>query len=197
VSLGKWKGTAGVVRWPIYGVGRDRILSVMWSIPYNMQFWSAWAAVGLSGGGDDQEEDMEEEAPPDYEELYSGNDDERFARAKAGRDFEFSDSERFLVKATMDGGGKSKPVLRVGLIPLADADLAEAIRAELGVEDADGGRPDVTKAVADAGSRESGDGSVWPRAGLVQTSGGSHITSFRFPLAATAIVASILVFSEL
>jgi hypothetical protein len=163
----KWKGTAGVARWPIHGAtGNSRVLSVMWSVPYNMQFWSAWAAVGLSGGQDEEES-------LDYEDLYSGKDDRRFARAKAGREIEFSDDQRFLVKASLDGGGKSKPVLRVALLPLDDRDLAVAIRAEVGVEVADGGRPDVTEDSVGGVAGSSGS----PRAGLVQASDGLRLST--------------------
>ena len=44
-------GTRGVVRWNMEGFD-DRVVSVMWSVPYNRQFWRQWVAVGLSSSGD-------------------------------------------------------------------------------------------------------------------------------------------------
>ena len=44
-------GTRGVVRWNIGG-SLNRVLSVMWSVPYNRQFWRQWVAVGLSSSSD-------------------------------------------------------------------------------------------------------------------------------------------------
>ena len=40
-------GTRGIARWNIGG-SLDRVLSVMWSVPFNRQFWRQWVAVGLS-----------------------------------------------------------------------------------------------------------------------------------------------------
>ena len=40
-------GTRGVARWNLGG-DVDRVLSVMWAVPYNRQFWQQWVAVGLS-----------------------------------------------------------------------------------------------------------------------------------------------------
>ena len=44
-------GTRGVVRWNIGG-SLNRVRSVMWSVPYNRQFWRQWVAVGLSSSSD-------------------------------------------------------------------------------------------------------------------------------------------------
>ena len=44
-------GTRGVVRWNMGG-SLNRVVSVMWSVPYNRQFWRQWVAVGFSSSGD-------------------------------------------------------------------------------------------------------------------------------------------------
>ena len=44
-------GTRGVVRWNMGG-SLNRVVSAMWSVPYNRQFWRQWVAVGLSSSGD-------------------------------------------------------------------------------------------------------------------------------------------------
>ncbi len=49
-NSGQLKGTSGVLRWPVGSdAAQGRVLHVMWSVPYNMQFWSTWASVGLVG----------------------------------------------------------------------------------------------------------------------------------------------------
>lgn len=67
-------GTNGVVRWSIGTL--DRVLSLMWSVPYNRQLWRAWLAVGLTSHGSDL---------PTYDDMYAGQGgDGRFVRRKAG-----------------------------------------------------------------------------------------------------------------
>jgi hypothetical protein len=67
-------GTNGVVRWSIGNM--DRVLSVMWSVPYNRQLWRTWLAVGLTSHGPDL---------PSYDDMYDGqNSDGKFVRRKAG-----------------------------------------------------------------------------------------------------------------
>lgn len=67
-------GTNGVVRWTIGTL--DRVLSLMWSVPYNRQLWRTWLAVGLTSHGSDL---------PSYDDMYAGHrGDGRFVRRKAG-----------------------------------------------------------------------------------------------------------------
>ena len=51
VPKSSMSGTRGVVRWNMGG-SLNRVLSVMWSVPYNRQFWRQWIAVGLSSSGE-------------------------------------------------------------------------------------------------------------------------------------------------
>ena len=113
------KGTSGVLRWTV-GTQTDLILSVMWSVPYNRQLWNAWVAVGLTNG------------TLDYDQMYSGVDDTRFVRKRAGGgQFEFSDvGGKFIVIARMDDAGATfKPVLHLGLTPVDEQgrDLKNAV----------------------------------------------------------------------
>ncbi len=64
--------------------------------------------------------------------MYKGKDKRRFATAKAGRDFEFSDGA-LIAMAFMVGGATSKPVLRVRIRPRDDLDLAASVRKRLGL----------------------------------------------------------------
>ena len=114
-------GTNGVIRWKI-GSESDKVLSVMWSVPYNMQFWSTWVGVGISGTDD----------LPTYKEMYSNKDDKRYRTEKSGSEFEFSEGN-FIVFAFMDGGARSKPVLHLGLGPIKEDDVASSIRKKLGL----------------------------------------------------------------
>ena len=117
-------GTSGVVRWNI-GDGGDRVLSVMWSIPYSQQIWRTWLAVGLSFGGPDL---------PTYNQMYSSNDPTKFIRRPAGQSFEFSDGE-YLIIARMDGSSRSKQILHLAIAPMSNGALADSIRKELGMKD--------------------------------------------------------------
>lgn len=128
---GALSGTGGVIRFSV-GSQTGLVLSVMWSVPYNMQFWSTWVAVGLSRA----------DQTPNYKEMYSTKDLDRFVRVKAGREFEFSDG-KFIVMAYMDGGTNSKPIVRLGLVPIDEADLAARLRRKLGMPVAQ--RDDLTK----------------------------------------------------
>ena len=118
---GTLTGTSGVARWTL-GSETGRVLSIMWSVPYNHQIYNTWVAVGLSSVTNQ----------PTYGQMYKEKDPARFVRHKAGRDFEFSDGS-FIVKVFMDGGASSKPVLHVGLVPIDEADLASDIRKKLGM----------------------------------------------------------------
>ena len=118
---GSMSGTSGVIRWTL-GSTTDKVLSVMWSVPYNRQLWRTWLAVGLSS----------RDRVPSYDYMYSGKDNSRFIRHQAGREFEFSDGE-FIVIARMDGGSTYKPVLHLGLVPLSQGNLAESIKMNLGM----------------------------------------------------------------
>ena len=51
VPTSSMSGTRGIARWNIGG-SLDRVLSVMWSVPFNRQFWRQWVAVGLSSSSD-------------------------------------------------------------------------------------------------------------------------------------------------
>ena len=67
--------------------------------------------------------------------MYSGTDDTRFVRKRAGGgEFEFSDAGgKFIVIARMDDAGATfKPVLRLGLTPVDEQDLAADIKKQLG-----------------------------------------------------------------
>ena len=67
--------------------------------------------------------------------MYSGADDTRFVRKRAGGgEFEFSDAGgKFIVIARMDDAGATfKPVLRLGLTPVDEQDLAADIKRRLG-----------------------------------------------------------------
>ena len=118
---GSMSGTSGVIRWTL-GSTTDKVLSVMWSVPYNRQLWRTWLAVGLSS----------RDKVPSYDYMYSGQDESRFIRHQAGREFEFSDGE-FIVIARMDGGSSYKPILHLGLVPLSQGNLAESIKRNLGM----------------------------------------------------------------
>ena len=117
---GSMTGTSGVVRWRLGS--RDRVISVMWSVPYSGQLYKPWTAVGLSSG----------QNAPTFDELYGEKDPKRFVRHRGGRDFEFSDGE-FLVFGRMDGGSTFKPVLHLGLVPLGDEDMAATLRKQIGL----------------------------------------------------------------
>lgn len=116
-------GTRGVVRWNMGG-DLNRVLSVMWSVPYNRQFWRQWVAVGLSASGQE----------PSYDVMYRGdNKDKRFVRHEAnGKTFEFSDG-RFIINARMDGS-TYKPILHLSIAPRMDAELAPSILKFLGIK---------------------------------------------------------------
>ena len=90
----------------------------MWDVPYNRQFWQTWLAVGLTS----------HTQIPSYKEMYNTKDDNRFVRKNAGHRFEFSDGKKFIIIADMDGDSTSKPILRVGLVPLNDGLLGANIR---------------------------------------------------------------------
>ncbi len=129
-------GTAGTIAWAIGKKGLT--LSAMWSVPYNMQFYSSWMAVGIDA------------QPLTYKEMFSGAiDSTRFTRLKSGRDFEFSDGDSLVVMAYMDGSSSVRPVLRLALMPLDDDDLATNIRESLKMpiirsdEVLEGSRPQV------------------------------------------------------
>lgn len=114
-------GTSGVVRWTLGS--EDLVLSVMWSVPYNRQFWRTWLAVGLSSHSD----------LPSYQEMYKSNSDARFVRRQSGYRFEFSDG-KFIVIADMDSHSTYKPILRVALVPRDNDLLASNIRTQLGLK---------------------------------------------------------------
>lgn len=118
-------GTSGVVRWTLGS--EDLVLSVMWSVPYNRQFWRTWLAVGLSSHSD----------LPSYQEMYkSSSEDARFVRRQSGYRFEFSDG-KFIVIADMDSHSTHKPILRVALVPRDNDLLASNIRTQLGLKQVD------------------------------------------------------------
>ena len=120
---GQLTGTNGVVRWSIGNM--DRVLSVMWSVPYNRQLWRTWLAVGLTSHGLDL---------PTYDDMYDGhNSDGKFVRRKAGHRFEFSDGQ-FVVVAQMDGDATFKPVLHLVFAPIASEWLAPSVRHQLGMK---------------------------------------------------------------
>ena len=110
-------GTNGVIRWTVGSA--DLVLSLMWVVPYNRQFYRSWVAVGLTSHTN----------LPTYKEMYSGKDDSRFTRRNAGQKFEFSTAGgKFIVIAEMDGDSTLKPVLRVSLIPKDESLLGSNIR---------------------------------------------------------------------
>ena len=117
-------GTSGVVRWTLGS--EDLVLSVMWSVPYNRQFWRTWLAVGLSSHSD----------LPTYQQMYKSNSDSRFVRRQSGSRFEFSDG-KFLVIADMDSHSTYKPILRVALVPRDNELLASNVRRQLGMREVD------------------------------------------------------------
>lgn len=110
-----------MVRWTLGS--EDLVLSVMWSVPYNRQFWRTWLAVGLSSHSD----------LPSYQEMYKSNSDARFVRRQSGYRFEFSDG-KFIVIADMDSHSTYKPILRVALVPRDNDLLASNIRTQLGLK---------------------------------------------------------------
>ena len=113
-------GTNGVIRWTVGSA--DLVLSLMWVVPYNRQFYRSWVAVGLTSHTN----------LPTYKEMYSGKDDSRFTRRNAGQKFEFSTAGgKFIVIAEMDGDSTLKPVLRVSLIPKDESLLGSNIRYEI------------------------------------------------------------------
>ena len=114
-------GTSGVVRWTLGS--EDLVLSVMWSVPYNRQFWRTWLAVGLSSHAD----------LPSYQEMYKSSSDARFVRRQSGYRFEYSDG-KFIVIADMDSHSTYKPILRVSLVPRDNDMLASNIRTQLGLK---------------------------------------------------------------
>ena len=110
-------GTNGVIRWTLGSA--DLVLSIMWAVPYNRQFYRSWVAVGLTSHTN----------LPTYKEMYSKKDDSRFTRRQAGQRFEFSTAGgKFIVIAEMDGDATFKPVLRVSLIPKDEDLLGSNIR---------------------------------------------------------------------
>ena len=113
-------GTSGVMRWKIGSGPNAPLMSVMWSVPYNPQFYSTWSAVSLTPAS---------KTPPTFDQLYSKKDPSRFIRVKAGREFEFSDGH-FILMAFMDAD-TSKPVFRVGVVPTDEKDIASSIRKQL------------------------------------------------------------------
>ncbi len=121
-NSGALKGAAGLIKWAVGSAKSGRVFHVMWSIPYNQQFWNSWAGVGVTDAA----------SQLSYKDMYKGKDPRRFERAKSGREFEFSDGE-LIAMAFMDGGATSKPVLRVRLMPRDDHDLAAVVRRRLGM----------------------------------------------------------------
>ena len=117
-------GTSGVVRWTLGS--EDLVLSVMWIVPYNRQFWRTWLAVGLSSHSD----------LPSYQEMYTSKNDARFVLRQSGSRFEFSDG-KFIVIADMDSHSTYKPILRVALVPRDNDLLASNIRTQLGLKQVD------------------------------------------------------------
>ena len=121
-------------------------------------------AVGLSTADD----------LPTYNDLYSAKDPSRYVCVKAGREFEFSDGESFVVMAYMDGGATAKPVLRLGLVPLRDTDMAASVRRQLGL---------VVSVPDDEGMKA-------PQTGLVQSaSGGIRLKAVAVVTAVVAVAA--------
>lgn len=94
----------------------------MWSIPYNMQFYSTWAAVGLT---------HKNQKPPSFRQMYRHRNLDSFRRAKAGHLIEFS-NEQFYITAFMSGGTNSKPIFKISLVPQNSADFASLILEKLG-----------------------------------------------------------------
>jgi len=116
-------GTNGVIRWTVGSA--DLVLSLMWVVPYNRQFYRSWVAVGITSHTN----------LPTYKEMYSGKDDSRFTRRNAGQKFEFSTAGgKFILIAEMDGDSTLKPVLRVSLIPKDESLLGSNIRTRLGMK---------------------------------------------------------------
>jgi len=116
-------GTNGVIRWTVGSA--DLVLSLMWTVPYNRQFYRSWVAVGLTSHTN----------LPTYKEMYSKKDDSRFTRRQAGQRFEFSTAgSKFIIIAEMDGDATFKPVLRVSLIPKDEDLLGSNIRTKLGMK---------------------------------------------------------------
>lgn len=67
-------GTYGLIRWNIGSL--NKVLSLMWSVPYNRQLWRSWVAVGIT---------YQTPELPTFDEMYSGNEvDQRFVRRRAG-----------------------------------------------------------------------------------------------------------------
>ena len=172
-SSGVLKGTSGVIRYPVGSESGGRVLHIMWSVPYSMQFYNAWAGVGLTAGGD---------PAPSYGDMYGKKDARRYARVKAGREFEFSDGT-LIAMAFMDGGSSSKPVLRVRLIPRDDLDLAAGVRRRLGLP--------VSRGDDVAERRSAGDDeeSSSPQVGRVtDNSGGREVRTTTLVAAATLLL---------
>ena len=173
-------GTNGVVRWSIGSM--DRVLSVMWSIPYNRQLWRTWVAVGLTSHGSDL---------PSYDDMYDGqNSDGKFVRRKAGHQFEFSDGQ-FVIVAQMDGDATFKPVLHLVVAPIASEWLAPSVRKQLGMKSIPENGLNLEGGALAKNTQKRQDA---PTVGHVHSTNGAttQIGHFNFGLSTTLIVVGVI-----
>jgi len=117
-------GVSAVIHWNISDT--DTVLSLMISVPYNQHLWSSWVAAGLTKSN----------SVPDFNAMYSGTPDSSwFVRQKMGRKMEFTNGELILVVES--DSGTSKPIVRLGVVPLKPSKIAHRVKLRLEGKDVD------------------------------------------------------------
>lgn len=118
VQDGILTGVSAVIYWNIGDT--DKTLSLMVSVPYNPQLYSAWVATGITAAA----------SVPDFNAMYSGTPDSSwFIRHQTGRKGEFTDGDLILVVDS--DGGTSKPVVRLAVVPRSDDGVADVVNDRL------------------------------------------------------------------
>nr|KAG5686946.1 hypothetical protein BaRGS_029484 [Batillaria attramentaria] len=109
-------GSYGTVSWKVEGLNRR--VYVMWSVPFNHDYFTNWLAVGLSRKGYTNH-------PGDnalFDQMYSGKSDLNIA-------FERHQDGDISLEATM--GSSHKAEVRVIVRPVDNKNLADPIRSLL------------------------------------------------------------------
>ena len=111
-------GCVGTVSWKLGDW--DKMLVVMYSVPYSHDFHSNWLAVGI----------FNIEDTTDYYEMMYYKTENGFRRKKFYRNgdpVEYTGDEQFSVQGTM--GSQHKPEIRISLAPKSTSNMASGIKA--------------------------------------------------------------------
>lgn len=112
-------GTSGTIAWEL---GDKNIhFIVMWSIPYNMNFYNAYFALGMVHLSTKFSRDM---LPYWYRRMYEGESG-AFKRASAGDSIIFKHEEVFILgQLELDS---YQPILNISVMPWSTKDLAPSV----------------------------------------------------------------------